>query len=125
MGWGCTNFALLAAVGVGLTLASSATVVHAQEREHAYVLEIGPAGEWPLGDHSNFGGTFAIESTPHRKLAGIGIGLNDAINVRALRMVRRFAIQKTLSHFPRVRIHGWRGSVHRKDAQWAGQGYGC
>jgi hypothetical protein len=33
-----------------------------RDREHSFVLEIGPAAEWPLnGERNNYGGTVAIE----------------------------------------------------------------
>src|SRR5256885_2038419 len=33
--------------------------------DHSVVLEIGPAGEWPLGrEHANYGGMLAAEITP-------------------------------------------------------------
>jgi hypothetical protein len=51
-----------------LTLVAGSDV-RAEEREHALVLELGPAGEWPFSDRPNFGGTFAIEATPIEKLA--------------------------------------------------------
>jgi hypothetical protein len=75
MGPGYTNFAILAAVGAGLTLVFSATIVRGEEREHALVLEIGTAGEWPLSDRPNFGGTFAVEATPIENWLEIEIGL--------------------------------------------------
>jgi hypothetical protein len=61
MGGGLTRFiALATAVGCLFALGHA----RAEEREHAYVLEIGPAGEWPLkGEKNNFGGSFAVEST--------------------------------------------------------------
>ena len=49
----------------------------AQEREHALVLEIGPAGEWPFNDKPNFGGTFAIEATPIENWLEIEMGLTS------------------------------------------------
>jgi hypothetical protein len=73
MGGGLTKFAAIAAAGVCIAL--GAHHARAQEREHAYVLEIGPAGEWPLGDRSNFGGTFAIESTPIENWLELELGL--------------------------------------------------
>jgi len=49
----------------------------AQEREHALVLEIGPASEWPFNDKPNFGGTFAIEATPIENWLEIEMGLTN------------------------------------------------
>jgi hypothetical protein len=33
------------------------------DREHALVLKMGPAGEWPSHERANFGGTFAVEKS--------------------------------------------------------------
>ena len=52
-----------------------ATSLCAQEREHKFVLEIGPAGEWPLKDKPNFGGNFAIEATLIENWLEIEMGL--------------------------------------------------
>jgi hypothetical protein len=52
-----------------------AVETRAQEREHKFVLELGPAGEWPLKDKPNFGGTFAIESTLIENWLEIEMGL--------------------------------------------------
>jgi hypothetical protein len=74
MGGGLTNFAVLAAAGA--CLAFGAPNAWAQERDHWLVLEIGPAGEWPLkGEKNNFGGSFAIESTLIENWLEIEFGL--------------------------------------------------
>jgi hypothetical protein len=73
MGGGFTNFAILATAGACLAL--SVHAASTEEREHRFVLEIGPAGEWPLGDRPNFGGTFAIESSLVENWLEIELGL--------------------------------------------------
>jgi hypothetical protein len=72
MGGGLARFIALAAAGVCLVAGES----RAQEREHWLVLELGPAGEWPLkGEKNNFGGSFAIESTLIENWLEIEFGL--------------------------------------------------
>jgi hypothetical protein len=72
IGWSVSRIAATVAVGICLLGAASS---RAQEREHKYVLEIGPAGEWPFKDKANFGGTFAIESTLIENWLEIEMGL--------------------------------------------------
>jgi hypothetical protein len=70
------NFAILAAAATCLALASAANIARAQDdQEHAFVLEIGTAGEWPLSDRPNFGGTFAVETTPIENWLELEFGL--------------------------------------------------
>ena len=45
------------------------------EREHAFVFKIGPAGEWPLHERANFGGTFAVEKALIENWLEIELGL--------------------------------------------------
>jgi hypothetical protein len=54
---------MIAGVMLGsLSCASAARAEEAREREHAFILEIGPAAEWPLhGEKANYGGTVAVE----------------------------------------------------------------
>jgi hypothetical protein len=60
MGGGDTK--ILATAVLCLALVFGAVNAIAQDdREHALVLKMGPAGEWPSHDRANFGGTFAIE----------------------------------------------------------------
>jgi hypothetical protein len=76
MGRGDKNFAILAAAGLCLTLLSGAQDASAQDdREHALVLQIGPAGEWPFNDRANFGGMFAVEKTVIEDWLEIEVGL--------------------------------------------------
>lgn len=68
------NFAILAATF--LALASAANIARAHDdQEHAFVLEIGTVAEWPLSDRPNFGGTFAIETTPIENWLELEFGL--------------------------------------------------
>jgi len=63
MGEGGNKLALVAA---GLCLAVVFATVGAaaqDDREHALVLKMGPAGEWPTNERANFGGTFAVEKS--------------------------------------------------------------
>jgi hypothetical protein len=55
-----------AAAGICLALgAGNALAQGDRDVDHKLVLEIGPAGEWPLGGGpSNFGSTIAVEVTP-------------------------------------------------------------
>jgi hypothetical protein len=72
MGGGLARFVALVATGICLV----AGVCWAQEKEHWIVLEIGPAGEWPLkGDKNNFGGSFALESTLIENWLELEVGL--------------------------------------------------
>jgi hypothetical protein len=72
MGGGLTRFiALATAVGCLFAIGHA----YAEDREHALVLEIGPAGEWPFSDKPNFGGTFAVEATPIENWLEIEIGM--------------------------------------------------
>ncbi len=71
MGGGLAKLVILTAIGVCLVAAEA----RAEEREHALVLEIGPAGEWPFSDKPNFGGNFAIEATPIENWLEIEIGM--------------------------------------------------
>jgi hypothetical protein len=74
MGGGISKIAALAAVGICLFGAMSS---RAEGQEHKYVLEIGPAGEWPVKDKPNFGGNFAIESTFIENWLEIEVGLTS------------------------------------------------
>jgi hypothetical protein len=54
----------LAAAGLCLSVVLGATATAAQDdREHALVLKMGPAGEWPSHEGANFGGTFGVEKS--------------------------------------------------------------
>jgi hypothetical protein len=75
MGGGGNKLAL-AAAGLCLTLAFGAPGAVAQDdREHALVLKMGPAGEWPSHDRANFGGTFAVEKSIIENWLEIEVGL--------------------------------------------------
>jgi hypothetical protein len=55
---------VLAAAGLCLAVVFGAAGAVAQDdREHALVLKMGPAGEWPSHERGNFGGTFAVEKS--------------------------------------------------------------
>ena len=75
MGGGGNKLAVSAAV-LCLTLTFGAPGAVAQDdREHALVLKMGPAGEWPSHDRANFGGTFAVEKTIIENWLEIEVGL--------------------------------------------------
>src|SRR6266852_1291888 len=58
------NKLVLAAAGLCLAVVFGAAGAVAQDdREHAFVLKMGPAGEWPSHEGANFGGTVAIEKS--------------------------------------------------------------
>ena len=58
------NALVSAAAGLCLAIVFGAAGAAAQDdREHALVLKMGPAGEWPSHDRANFGGTFAVEKS--------------------------------------------------------------
>src|ERR1700730_9497841 len=58
------NKLVLAAAGLCLAVVFGTVGAVAQDdREHALVLKMGPAGEWPSHERGNFGGTFAIEKS--------------------------------------------------------------
>ena len=58
------NKLVLAAAGVCLAVIFGVADAVAQDgREHALVLKMGPAGEWPSHERANFGGTFAVEKS--------------------------------------------------------------
>jgi hypothetical protein len=72
---GCHKLVLAAA---GLCLAGvfgAAGAVAQDDREHALVLKMGPAGEWPSHERANFGGTFAIEKSIIENWLEIEVGL--------------------------------------------------
>jgi len=76
MGGSDNSFGILTAAGLCLTLAFGANGACAQDdREHALVLQIGPAGEWPFNDRANFGGMFAVEKTVIEDWLEIEVGL--------------------------------------------------
>jgi hypothetical protein len=73
---GSVNRLALAAAGLCLTLVFGAAGAVAQDdREHALVLKIGPAGEWRPHERSNFGGTFAVEKSVIENWLEIEVGL--------------------------------------------------
>jgi hypothetical protein len=75
MGGGVNRLAL-AAAGLCLSLAFGADGAVAQDdREHAFVLKMGPAGEWTSHERANFGGTFAVEKTVIENWLEIEVGL--------------------------------------------------
>ena len=75
MGGGGNKLVLAAAV-LCLTLTFGAPGAVAQDdREHALVLKMGPAGEWPSHDRANFGGTFAVEKSIIENWLEIEVGL--------------------------------------------------
>src|SRR6516225_4136128 len=75
MGAGDTK-SILAAAGLCLALIFGAAGAVAQDdREHALVLKIGPAGEWTSHERSNFGGTFAVEKRVIENWLEIEVGL--------------------------------------------------
>jgi hypothetical protein len=75
MGGGDTK-SILAAAGLCLALVFGAAGAIAQDdREHALVLKMGPAGEWPRHDRANFGGTFAVEKSIIENWLEIEVGL--------------------------------------------------
>ena len=50
--------------------------VHAQDVDHAIVLEIGGVGEWDFGEGSrHFGGAFAVEMTPVEHVLELECGM--------------------------------------------------
>jgi hypothetical protein len=57
--WRAVGFVLAMAV-----CAAGSAVAKDDDADHKFVLEFGTAGEWPLTDAGNFGGTFAFEFTP-------------------------------------------------------------
>jgi len=71
---GGRNLAVAAGLCLTVLLAASARCAEA-EREHALVLQIGPAGEWPFNDRANFGGMFAVEKTVIEDWLEIEVGL--------------------------------------------------
>jgi hypothetical protein len=44
--------------------------------DHSLILEIGSAGEWPIGEHPNFGGTIAAEIEPIENWLELEFGLS-------------------------------------------------
>jgi hypothetical protein len=79
MGGGRNTFpGLAAAVGLCLAALSGTNGSCAEsDREHALVLQIGPAGEWPLSDRANFGGMIAVEKTIVENWLEIEVGLTS------------------------------------------------
>jgi hypothetical protein len=70
------NKLVLAAAGLCLAVVFGAADAVAQDdREHALVLKMGPAGEWPSHDRANFGGTFAVEKSIIENWLEIEVGL--------------------------------------------------
>jgi hypothetical protein len=58
------NKLVSAAAGACLAVVFGAADAVAQDdHEHALVLKMGPAGEWPTHELANFGGTFAVEKS--------------------------------------------------------------
>jgi hypothetical protein len=55
----------LAACSLVVLLAAGPAGAEEDEKEHLIAIEIGPAGEWPLGhERSNYGGVIGAESEP-------------------------------------------------------------
>jgi hypothetical protein len=63
MGGGVNRLALAAAILCLALVFGVASAIAQDDREHAFVLKMGPAGEWPSHDRANFGGTLAIEKS--------------------------------------------------------------
>ena len=75
---GGDNRSVLAAAGLCLALVFGAASAIAQDdREHALVLKLGPAGEWPSHERANFGGTFAVEKALIENWLEIEVGLTS------------------------------------------------
>ena len=73
MGGGGNKLAL-AAAGLTLLLGLSGACAE-DDREHAFVLKMGPAGEWTSHERPNFGGTFAVEKALIENWLEIEVGL--------------------------------------------------
>jgi len=66
----------IAVLGATLLFCDVARAGDERSAEHGLVLEIGPAGEWPLnGERPNFGGTIAAEITPIENWLELEFGL--------------------------------------------------
>jgi hypothetical protein len=66
-----------AAFAVALVCFTHGAAARDADADHAVVLEISPAGEWPLnGGHPNFGGMFAAEVTPIENWLELEFGLS-------------------------------------------------
>ena len=80
MGAGDTK-SILAAAGLCLALIFGAAGAVAQDdREHALVLKLGPAGEWPSHERANFGGTVAVVSPTFEFMIGAGPSVSRTLN---------------------------------------------
>ena len=118
---GGDNRSVLAAAGLCPALVFGAASAIAQDdREHALVLKLGPAGEWPSHERANFGGTFAVEKAADRKLVGNRGGLDESQHDRPQRIIGRYYLQKALSYFSYARIHDWCGAINFENAQRRG-----
>jgi hypothetical protein len=73
---GSGNKLVLPAAGVCLAVVFGvADAVAQDDREHALVLKMGPAGEWLSHEGANFGGTFAVEKSVIENWLEIEAGL--------------------------------------------------
>ena len=103
------NFVILGVVATCLALVSTANIACAQDKhakddqDHAFILEIGTAGEWPLsGDRPNFGGTFAIETTPIENWLELEFGLTTLATAGRTEMSGDLLFKKPFKLSPTV-----------------------
>jgi hypothetical protein len=108
MGKNHNGIAILAAAASCLALACAANTAHAQndgakdDQEHAFILEIGTAGEWPFSDRPNFGGTFAIETTPIENWLELEFGLTTLATAGRTEMSGDLLFKKPFELSPTV-----------------------
>jgi hypothetical protein len=108
MGKNHNGNAILAAAATCLALACAANIAHAQndgakdDQEHAFILEIGTAGEWPFSDRRNFGGTFAIETTPIENWLELEFGLTTLATAGRTEMSGDLLFKKPFKLSPTV-----------------------
>jgi hypothetical protein len=104
MGKNHNGVAILAAAATCLALARAANTAHAQNdgAKDDQDLEIGTAGEWPFSDRPNFGGTFAIETTPIENWLELEFGLTTLATAGRTEMSGDLLFKKPFKLSPTV-----------------------
>jgi hypothetical protein len=113
----------LVSAAAGLCLAvvfGTAGAIAQDDREHAFVLKMGPAGEWPSHERNNFGGTFAVEKSIIENWLEIEAGLTMLGTTGQRELSGDIIFKKTLPRVSQLRVHDRCRAVDFENAQWRG-----